>query len=212
MNETDLCFTPATELVDAVRAKKLSAVEITTAVLNRVAALEPRLNAFAYLAAEEAMDAAVAADRALAKGEPIGPLHGVPVTIKDHEAVRGMQVEFGTHLRRCEVAAADNAMVARLRRAGAISLGNTTTPEFGWKGVSESPLTGITHNPWKLGLNAGASSAGPGLGAAAGYAPPHQGRDRAASIPMPPHFCGVHRTKPSFGTGPPSPPSAPDFT
>ena len=92
MNETDLCYTPATELVDAIRAKKLSAVEITTAVLNRVARLEPRLNAFAYLAAEEAMDAAEAADRALAKGEPIGPLHGVPVTIKDHEAVRGMQI------------------------------------------------------------------------------------------------------------------------
>ena len=152
MNETDLCFTPATELVDAIRAKKLSAVEITTAVLNRIAALEPRLNAFAYLAAEEAMDAAEAADRALAKGEPIGPLHGVPVTIKDHEAVRGMQIEYGTHLRRGDVAAADNAMVARLRRAGAIILGKTTTPEFGWMGVSNSPLTGITHNPWKHGL------------------------------------------------------------
>ena len=160
MNETDLCFTPATELVDAVRAKKLSAVEITTAVLKRAAALEPRLNAFAYLAAEEAMDAAVAADRALAKGESIGPLHGVPVTIKDHEAVRGMQIEYGTHLRRGDVAAADNAMVSRLRRAGAIILGKTATPEFGWMGVSNSPLTGITHNPWKLGLNAGASSSG----------------------------------------------------
>ena len=87
MNETDLCYTPATELADAIRAKKLSAVEITSAVLNRIKRLEPKLNAFAYLAAEEAMDAAQAADRALAKGEPIGPLHGVPVTIKDHEAV-----------------------------------------------------------------------------------------------------------------------------
>ena len=75
MNETELCFTPATELVDAIRAKKVSAVEITTAVLDRISRLEPRLNAFAYLAAQEAMDAAVAADRAVAKGEPIGPLH-----------------------------------------------------------------------------------------------------------------------------------------
>jgi aspartyl-tRNA(Asn)/glutamyl-tRNA(Gln) amidotransferase subunit A len=88
MNETDLCFTPASGLVDAIRAKKLSAVEITTAVLNRAAALEPKLNAFAYLASEEAMDVAAAADRAPANGEPMGPLHGVPVTIKDHEAVR----------------------------------------------------------------------------------------------------------------------------
>src|SRR5258708_11293772 len=96
MNETDLCFTPATELVDAIRAKKLSAVEITTAVLNRAAPLEPRLNAFAYLAAEEAMDAAEQADRALAQGEPIGPLQGVPATIKEHEAVPGLDIESCT--------------------------------------------------------------------------------------------------------------------
>ena len=96
MNETDLCYMPATELADAIRAKNLSAVEITSAVLNRIKRLEPKLNAFAYLAAEEAMDAAQAADRGLAKGDPIGPLHGVPVTIKDHEAVRGMQIEYGT--------------------------------------------------------------------------------------------------------------------
>jgi aspartyl-tRNA(Asn)/glutamyl-tRNA(Gln) amidotransferase subunit A len=212
MNETDLCFTPATELVDAVRAKKLSAVEITTAVLKRVAALEPRLNAFAYLAAEEAMDAAVAADRVLARGESIGPLHGVPVTIKDHEAVRGMQIEYGTHLRRGDVAAADNAMVSRLRRAGAIILGKTATPEFGWMGVSNSPLTGITHNPWKLGLNAGASSAGAGVGAAAGYGPLHQGSDGAGSIRMPAHFCGVYGLKPSYGRVPQSPLAASDYT
>ena len=109
------------------------------------------------------MEAAEAADNALAKGEPVGPLHGVPVTIKDHEAVAGMQIEYGTHLRRGDVADADNAMVSRLRRADrAIILGKTATPEFGWKGVSESPLTGITHNPWKHGQNAGASSAGAG--------------------------------------------------
>jgi Asp-tRNAAsn/Glu-tRNAGln amidotransferase A subunit and related amidases len=93
----------------------------------------------------------------LANGQFVGPLHGVPVTIKDHEAVRGMQIEYGTHLRRGDVAAADSAMVSRLRRAGAIIFGKTATPEFGWMGVSNSPLTGITHNPWKLGLNAGAS-------------------------------------------------------
>jgi aspartyl-tRNA(Asn)/glutamyl-tRNA(Gln) amidotransferase subunit A len=209
MNKTDLCFTPATDLVDAVRAKRVSAVEITTAVLERIGALEPRLNAFAYLAAEEAMEAARAADRALAQGE-VGPLHGVPVTIKDHEAVRGMQVEFGTHLRRGEVAAADNAMVARLRQAGAIILGKTTTPEFGWMGVSNSPLTGITHNPWKPGLNAGASSAGAGVGAAAGYGPLHQGSDGAGSIRMPAHFCGVYGLKPTYGRVPQSPLAASD--
>src|SRR5882757_572073 len=212
MNETDLCFTPATELADAIRAKKLSAVEITSAVLNRIKRLEPRLNAFAYLAAEEAMDAAQAADRALAKGDPIGPLHGVPVTIKDHEAVRGMQIEYGTWLRRGEVAVADNAMVARLRGAGAVILGKTTTPEFGWMGVSNSPLTGITHNPWKHGMNAGASSAGAGVAAAAGFGPLHQGSDGAGSIRMPAHFCGVFGLKPSFGRVPYYPVGTGDLT
>src|SRR5215831_10370407 len=100
MNETDICFMPGVELTDAIRTKKLSAVEVTRAVLDRIAALEPKLNAFAYLAADEAMETARAADRALASGEPVGPLHGVPVTIKDHEAVRGMQVEYGTYLRK----------------------------------------------------------------------------------------------------------------
>ena len=158
------------------------------------------------------MDAAQAADRALAKGGPIGPLHGVPVTIKDHEAVRGMQIEYGTWLRRGEVAAADSAMVARLRGAGAIILGKTTTPEFGWMGVSNSPLTGITHNPWKHGMNAGASSAGAGVGAAAGYGPLHQGSDGAGSIRMPAHFSGVFGLKPTYGRVPQSPVAASDHT
>src|SRR4029450_763374 len=142
--------------------------------------------------------------RALATGGPIGPLHGVPVTIKDHEAVRGMQVEYGTWLRRGEVATADNAMVARLRGAGAIILGKTTTPEFGWMGVSNSPLTGIPHNPSKDGMNAGASSAGAGVGAAAGYGPLHQGSDGAGSIRMPAHFSGVFGLKPTYGRAPQS--------
>ena len=202
MDKTELCFTPATELAGAIRAKKLSAVEITSTVLDRIATLEPKLNAFAHLAADEAMDAAAKADRALAGAGPGGPLHGIPVTIKDHEAVRGMPVEYGTHLRRGDVASADNAMVSRLRKAGAIILGKTTTPEFGWTGVSHSPLTGITHNPWKLGLNAGASSAGAGAGAAAGYGPLHQGSDGAGSIRMPAHFCGVYGLKPTYGRVP----------
>jgi len=197
MDKTDLCFTPATELVGAIRDKELSSVEITSTVLERIAALEPKLNAFAHLAAEEAMDAAAKADSALAKGATLGPLHGIPVTIKDLEPVRGMPFEGGTYLRKGDVAPADNVVVSRLRNAGAIILGKTTTPEFGWKGVSQSPVTGVTHNPWKLGMNAGASSSGAGVGAAAGYGPLHQGSDGAGSIRMPAHFCGVFGLKPT---------------
>jgi len=212
MTDTDLCFTPATELSDAIRAKRVSPGEVTRAVLARIEALEPQLNAFAFLARQEALDAAEAADAALMKGTPLGPLHGIPVTIKDHEAVAGMPVEYGTHLRRGDVAKADNVLVSRLRAAGAIILGKTATPEFGWTGVSRSPLTGITHNPWGHGLNAGASSAGAGVGAAAGYGPLHQGSDGAGSIRMPAHFCGVYGLKPTYGRVPQSPMGASDST
>lgn len=212
MDKTDLCFMPATELADAIRAKMVSPSEVTATVLERIAALEPRLNAFAHLAAEQAMAAAEAADAAVMKGAPLGPLHGVPVTIKDHEAVSGMPVEYGTYLRKGDIATEDSVLVARLRQAGAIILGKTTTPEFGWKGVSEGPLTGITHNPWKHGMNAGASSAGAGVGAAAGYGPLHQGSDGAGSIRMPAHFCGVFGLKPSYGRVPQSPMAASDYT
>src|SRR5882724_12597095 len=102
MDKLDLCFTPATELATAIRAKQLSSVEITSTVLERIAALEPKLNAFAHLAAEEAMDAAASADSTLARGDSLGPLHGVPVTIKDLEPVRGMPFERGTYLFRGE--------------------------------------------------------------------------------------------------------------
>lgn len=212
MDETDLCFTPATELVGAIRAKQLSAVEITSTVLDRIARLEPKLNAFAHLAAEQAMEAAAKADSAHAGRTSLGPLHGIPVTIKDLEPVRGMPFEGGTYLRRGDVAAADNVVVSRLRNAGAIILGKTTTPEFGWKGVSQSPLTGVTHNPWKLGLNAGASSSGAGVGAAAGYGPLHQGSDGAGSIRMPAHFCGVFGLKPTYGRVAQSPMAPSDYT
>src|ERR1700720_2995502 len=112
MDEIDLCFMPATELVGAIRAKQLSAVEITSTVLDRIAALEPKLNAFAHLAAEQAMEAAAEADSALAGGTSLGPLHGIPVTIKDLEPVRGMPFEGGTYLRRGDVAPADNVVVS----------------------------------------------------------------------------------------------------
>src|SRR4051812_43131543 len=127
MDKVDLCFTPATELAGAIRTKKLSSVEITSTVLERIKTLEPKLNAFAHLAAEEAMAAAANADTALAKGDALGPLHGIPVTIKDLEPVRGMPFERGTHLFRGQIAPVDNVVVARLRQAGAVILGKTTT-------------------------------------------------------------------------------------
>ena len=200
MNDTELCFTPATELARLIAAGQLSPVEVVSAVISRIEALEPRLNAFVTFAPEKALDAARKAEAMLSRGVAVGPLHGVPVTIKDLADTADMPTQKGSFILEGNMPAADTPLVTRLRAAGAISLGKTTTSEFGWKGVSESPLTGITHNPWgPPGLNAGASSAGAGVGAAAGYGPLHHGSDGAGSIRMPAHFCGVFGIKPTFG-------------
>jgi len=212
MDSTDLCFLPATDAARLIRDKQLSPVELMQAVLGRIEKLEPELNAFATLAADAAMDGAKAADAAVSAGGTLGPLHGVPVTIKDLAAAEGLPLERGSHIEKGRIADFDTPFVARLKDAGAIPLGKTTTSEFGWKGVSQSPLTGITHNPWKRGFNAGASSAGAGAGAAAGYGPLHQGSDGAGSIRMPSHFCGVFGIKPSYGRVPNGPISNNDQT
>ena len=199
MDDLDLCFMPATELASAIKAKKVSPVEVTRAVIARIEALEPKLNAFATFTPELALDAAVEAEKSVTSGARLGDLHGVPVSIKDLTLTAGIPTQRGSKILAGETPAVDAPVVARIKQAGGIVLGKTTTPEFGWKGVSQSPLTGITSNPWKLGYNAGASSAGAGAGAAAGYGPLHQGSDGAGSIRMPSHFCGVFGLKPAFG-------------
>lgn len=199
MQDDDLCFTPASILAPMIRARQLSPVELMQAVLNRIERLEPKLNAFATLTADAAMDGAKAAEAQLMRGQGEGPLFGLPVTIKDLAVTAGVPTERGSWIEKGRIPEHDTPFVSRLKDAGAISLGKTTTSEFGWKGVSHSPLTGITHNPWGHGLNAGASSAGAGVGAAAGYGPLHQGSDGAGSIRMPAHFCGIFGHKPSYG-------------
>ena len=136
------------------------------------------------------------------KGASVGPLHGVPVTIKDLHELEGYPFEQGSRCKAGTISDTDCPVAARLKAAGAVILGKTTTSEFGWCGVSRSPLTGITHNPWKHGFNAGASSAGAGAAAAAGFGPLHQGSDGAGSIRMPSHFCGVLGFKPTWGLVP----------
>jgi aspartyl-tRNA(Asn)/glutamyl-tRNA(Gln) amidotransferase subunit A len=212
MNAEDLGYLPATKLAELIRTKQLSPVEYTRALLDRIQALEPKVNAFVHLAADQAMDAARKAEAALSSGARIGRLHGVPVTIKDLAITKDMPTQHGSLIMQGNQPAEDSPMVPRMRAEGAIVLGKTTTSEFGWTGVSRSPLTGITHNPWKFGYNAGASSAGAGAAAAAGFGPLHQGSDGAGSIRMPAHFCGVFGLKPSFGRVPNYPVSTGDFT
>lgn len=202
MTDEDLCFTPASELSRLIAARDLSPVELMGAVLGRIEALEPKLNAFATLTADSAMAGAREAEAALARGDAVGPLFGLPVTIKDLSVTAGVPTERGSHIMKGFVSDTDSPFVTKLKAARCIPLGKTTTSELGWKGVSQSPLTGITSNPWKPGYNAGASSAGAGVGAAAGYGPLHQGSDGAGSIRMPSHFCGVFGLKPTYGRVP----------
>ena len=202
MSQIDLSFTPATELAQLIRAKRVSPVEVMEATLSRATALNARLNAICTPTYEAAMDAARAAEAAVLRGDPLGPLHGVPTTIKDLAFTRGVRTMGGSNIFRERVPNFDHVHVERLRAAGAISIGKTTVSELGWKGTSQSPVTGITHNPWKHGLNAGASSAGAAVCAAAGIGPMHQGSDGAGSVRMPAAFCGVFGMKPSYGRVP----------
>ncbi|HYJ19502.1 MAG TPA: amidase family protein, partial [Burkholderiales bacterium] len=192
MHNEELCFTPATELARMIRSKAVSPVEVAQAVLERIERLNPQLNAICTLTADSALAAARAAETAVMRGDNLGPLHGLPVTIKDLAMTRGVKTMAGSNVFSQRTPEIDHLHVERLRAAGAIAIGKTTVSEFGWSGVSRSPLTGITHNPWKRGMNAGASSAGAAVGAAAGFGPLHQGSDGAGSIRMPAGFCGVY--------------------
>ncbi len=202
MDGSELGFTPATVLAGLIRRKEVSPVEATQAVLDRIAAVDGEVNAFAALDADRAIAAARAAETAVMRGDELGPLHGVTATVKDLADVEGLPTARGSHTGPRDIAEVDTPFAARLKQAGAILLGKTTTSENGWTGVSRSPLTGITHNPWRRGFNAGASSAGAGAAAAAGFGPLHQGSDGAGSIRMPAHFCGVYGLKPTFGRVP----------
>src|SRR4029450_1791179 len=175
MNATDLCFTPATRLAEMIRTKALSPVELTRAVLDRIARLNPTLNAFCTLLPEQATEAARAAEGAVMKGGPLGPLHGVPYSIKDLAMTQGVRTMGGSFIYEHRVPDHDAPFVRRLKAAGGIFLGKTPSPEFGWKGLGDSPLTGVTRNPWNTGMTTGGSGQGAGSAAAAGVGPPHRG-------------------------------------
>lgn len=202
MTDEELCFTSATELVSLIRRKKISPVELMRATVARAERLNPKLNAICTPTFESAVAAAREATAAVMRGDTLGLLHGIPTTIKDLAFTKGVRTMAGSQIYRDRIPDFDHAHVERLREAGAISIGKTTTSELGWTGVSNSPLTGITHNPWQHGMNAGASSAGAAVCAASGIGPIHQGSDGAGSIRMPAAFCGVYGFKPSHGRVP----------
>src|SRR5713226_5920344 len=187
------------EITESVRSKKLSPVEIVSAHLKRVETLHGKLNAFAHLDAEGARAQARRAEDAVHRGAALGPLHGVPITLKSCIDVAGWPCPAGSFLRKDYIAPSDAPLAARLREAGAILLGNTNTPEFLMAYETDNRLTGKTSNPWNLAHSAGGSSGGEAAAIAAGCSAGGVGSDGGGSIRVPAHFCGICGLKPTPG-------------
>ncbi|CAN5707151.1 amidase family protein [soil metagenome] len=202
MSSNELLFTPATTVAALIRRKKLSPVEHVEAVLGAIEKLQPELNCFVTVTATTARKQARAAEKAVMAGDELGPLHGVAVGIKDLFPTKGVRTTYGTVAFENNIADRDDVLVSRLRDAGTIMVGKTTTPEFGIKGTTEGPLFGVTRNPWDLSRTPGGSSGGAGASVAAGIVPLGLGSDGAGSIRGPAACCGLVGLKPTTGVLP----------
>lgn len=199
MPSQELGFVPAVELAAMMRRRTVSPVEVMRATLARIERFNPALNAFVTVQAEEAMCSAAKAEEALMRGECWGPLHGVPLHVKDNLFVAGSRTTFGSKLMETNVTSEDCPAVERLRKAGMIVVGRTNTPEQGWKGVTDNRVFGITRNPWNTKLTPGGSSGGASAAVAAGLGPIGLGTDGGGSLRIPASFSGVFGFKASFG-------------
>ncbi len=205
---TDISELNAGELLRLYRRRELSPVEVTQDALDRIARFESSINAFVLVDAERALEAARASEARWTKGEPKGLVDGVPVTIKDIVDIKGLPTRKGSLVTDATPARQDAPAVARFHEQGAVILGKTTTPEYGWIGVCHSPLTGITRNPWNLQRTTGGSSGGAAAAALLNLGVMHLGTDGAGSIRIPSAFCGTFGIKPSYGRVPAYPASA----
>ena len=208
MTETDLCYLSALQLRDLYQKGEVSPVEVTEAILRRMDQLNPSLNAFITTTPELALKGARAAEEAYQADESPPPLAGIPTSIKDLVAMTGFRTTRGSWRYRDSVSDFDAPIMDRFHAAGAVIIGKTNLPEFGWKGDSTNRIIGSTHNPWQHGRTAGGSSGGGTAALAAGLGPLAQGSDGAGSIRIPTSFCGVYGLKPSWGIIPQYPASA----
>jgi len=205
---SELDFMSARELARRIARREISSVEVTQRALAKAEATQASINAFSVIMGDAALDAARAADAATMRGDRLGPLHGVPYTAKDLIAVKGAPMTFGSRTMAKNVAAADAPTVERMRAAGAVLIGKTTTSEYGCKAVGDNPLNGITRNPWNTGKTPGGSSAGAAASVAAGVTPLALGTDGGGSIRIPCCLTGIAGIKAQFGRIPLWPHSA----
>jgi aspartyl-tRNA(Asn)/glutamyl-tRNA(Gln) amidotransferase subunit A len=208
MSDNELCWMPAVDMARAIARRHISPVEVVKALLDRIERLRD-LNAYVTVDGDGARRAARAAERTLMRRSArLGPLHGVPFSVKDLVTTAGVRTTFGTPLYRDNVPAEDAPSVARMKAAGAIMLGKTNTPAFGWIGITDNLLFGVTRNPWSREHTPGGSSGGAGAAVAAGLAPLAIGTDGGGSIRKPASFTGTFGLKPSHGRIPIHPMSA----
>lgn len=192
----------ATELARAIKVRELSPVEVTEAALERIDELDATLHAFCELTADLARTQARAVADAIGRGEDVGPLAGIPIAVKDLIATAGIPTRCGSPAYRAFVPDEDDVVVERVRAAGAVILGKTTVPEFGYSGVGHSPISATARNPWNPDLTPGGSSAGSGVAVATGMAPLALGSDGGGSIRIPSAHCGIYGFKASMGRVP----------
>ena len=199
MTDLDLCYETAEALARRIKAGDLSARQVMENALARIETVNPQLNCFCFVFAERAVAEAAAADEAQARGETLGPLHGVPVAFKDLTPTKGDRTTLGSKVFEHNVADYDPVIVQRTRAAGAIIVGKTNTPEFAHAGFTHSPLWGTTRNPWNPARTPGGSSGGAGAAVASGCVPIAEGTDMGGSVRGPGANCGIIGLKPSIG-------------
>ena len=202
MVDQDLAFSPAWRLRELIGSKELSPVELTELFLGRIEKMDHQLNAYLTVTSDKALAAARDAEEAVVKGETLGPLHGIPISIKDLELTSGIKTTLGSLVFKQTVPQQDSAVVERVRKSGAIILGKTNTPEFGLRGSTENRLGDACRNPWDTSRTAGGSSGGAGAALVSGLCPLATGSDGGGSIRIPASFCGVYGIKPTFGRVP----------
>ncbi len=200
-----LSFQTAWETASLIAGKEISPLEVMRGTLEYIEAVNPELIAFAALRPEEALKEAYDMSEAMAKGKTFGPLAGVPIGVKDLEDVAGMVTSYGSLCYRNNIASADSVQVARLKAAGAIVVGKTNVPEFGFTGFTKNRLYGITRNPFNLERTSGGSSGGSAAAVAGGLVPIATGSDSGGSIRIPASYCGCFGMKPTFGRIPAGP-------
>ena len=199
MTDRELAFTPAWDLVERIRSRDLSPVEVTELFLRRIEALDGQLNAFLTVCGDEAMAQARDAEAALARGDAVGPLHGLPVPIKDLNATKGIRTTRGSRMFKDDVPDEDDIIVERVKAAGGIIIGKTNTPEFGHRGTTEHMIGEPCRNPWNVAHTPGGSSGGAAAALAAGLCPIATGSDGGGSIRIPASFSGIFGIKPTQG-------------